>query len=315
MANKYIPFGYEISDGEMKIVEREAEVVRGIYSLYVQGYSLKGITERLNLLPITYAGDGRAWDKNMVNRILENKKYTGDKDYPPIIPKETAKMVLKCKSAKAEKVSPEDKERLDALRNKLRCQICGGRMIRQRAGSGEKRRIYWKCSEVNCIGHKHVLSETKLENILTSLFNEVSDDLSMLDMEPEKGYEKDHVVMLASNEVAAAMEDPECDTGTALEKIFQLASVKFDHCPEGDNSEITKKIKERLALYPKKGRVNGNMIQQVIERIGVTPDKTLYIKLINGKEFERREKKDGSCICTESDLTADGSHCYAGNQK
>lgn len=315
MANKYIPFGYEISDGEMKIVEREAEVVRGIYSLYVQGYSLKGITERLNLLPITYAGDGRAWDKNMVNRILENKKYTGDKDYLPIIPKETAKIVLKRKSAKAEKVSPEDKERLDALRNKSRCQICGGRMIRQRAGSGEKRRIYWKCADLNCIGHKHVLLETKLENILTLLFNEISDDLGMLDVELEKGYEKNHDVMLASNEVTAIMENSECDTETALEKITRLAAIKFELCQEGDNSEVTKKIKECFAPYPKKDKVDGVLIQKVIERIGVTPDKTLYIKFINGKEFERKEKKDGSRIRTEPDLAAAGSHCPAGNKK
>ena len=72
---RYIPFGYEIFDGEIKIIEREAEVVRNVYSLYVQGLSLKDISERLNQIPITYAGDGRAWDKNIVKRMLENPKY------------------------------------------------------------------------------------------------------------------------------------------------------------------------------------------------------------------------------------------------
>lgn len=315
MANKYIPFGYEISDGEIKIVEREAEVVRNVYSLYVQGCSLKNISERLNLLTITYAGDGRVWDKNMVKRMLENTKYTGDKDYPPIIPRETAETALKCKSEKAGEVSPEDKKFLDALRNKMKCRVCGSKMLRQHAGSGEKRKIYWKCSDVNCVGHRHVLSEKKLGNILASLFDEIADNPGILDTKAEKGYEKNHIVMLASNEAAAVMENLECDTETALKTINQLASVKFDHCHEGDNSEITKKIKECFALYPQKDKADGVLIQQVIERIGVTPDKTLYIKLINGREFERREKKDGSRICTESDLTAGGSHCYAGNQK
>ena len=39
MAIRYIPFGYEISDGEVKTVEREAEVVKNIFSLYIQGKS------------------------------------------------------------------------------------------------------------------------------------------------------------------------------------------------------------------------------------------------------------------------------------
>ena len=80
MANRYIPFGYEITDAEIVIIEREAEVVRNVFSLYVQGNSLKSISDRLNLLPVSYAGDGRLWDKNIVKRILENKKYIGDKE-------------------------------------------------------------------------------------------------------------------------------------------------------------------------------------------------------------------------------------------
>ena len=45
MANRYIPFGYEIMDAKIVIIEREAEVVRNVFSLYVQGHSLKTITE------------------------------------------------------------------------------------------------------------------------------------------------------------------------------------------------------------------------------------------------------------------------------
>ena len=77
MANRYIPFGYEIRDGVICIVERETEVVQSVYALYIQGMSLLAIAERLNMLPITYASDGRAWDKHMVKRILENPKYKG----------------------------------------------------------------------------------------------------------------------------------------------------------------------------------------------------------------------------------------------
>lgn len=45
MANRYIPFGYEIVDAQVVIIEREAEVVRNVFSLYVQGNSLKGTSK------------------------------------------------------------------------------------------------------------------------------------------------------------------------------------------------------------------------------------------------------------------------------
>lgn len=124
MANRYMPFGYEIADGEIRIIEREAEVVKNIFSLYVQGESLKNIQERLNISGISYASDGRDWDKNMVKRILDNKKYIGDKGYPVIIPPETFKLAKNCKEDKVPKLDEKTKERLDAYHNKARCGIC-----------------------------------------------------------------------------------------------------------------------------------------------------------------------------------------------
>ena len=69
MANRYMAFGYEIIDGAVCIVEKEAEVVRNIYLLYIQGLSLQNISDRLKLLPIAYSDDGRPWNKNIVKRI------------------------------------------------------------------------------------------------------------------------------------------------------------------------------------------------------------------------------------------------------
>ena len=141
MAKKYIPFGYEISDAEVKVIEKEAEVVRNIFGLYVQGLSLKNISDRLNLLPISYA-EGRTWNKNIVKRILENSKYTGDNDYPVIIPPETAKIALEVKEKKCSFVEDEDKNRTDACRGRARCAICGGKIIRQHSRSGKQNRTY-----------------------------------------------------------------------------------------------------------------------------------------------------------------------------
>ena len=82
MANRYLPFGYIIIDGEICINEPEAELIRAIFELYAKGKSYREIAERCMLTGIRYNPDSNKWNKNMVKRIIENDKYTGKNGYP-----------------------------------------------------------------------------------------------------------------------------------------------------------------------------------------------------------------------------------------
>jgi len=289
MANRYVPFGYEILDAKIVIVEREAEVIKSVYSLYVQGNSLKNIAERLNMLPITYAGDGREWDKHMVKRMLENKKYIGFKDYPVIIPPETAELALKCKEKKCSEMNKDDKLKLDAYRQRIKCDVCDSKMQRKHAGSGTRRRIYWQCTNPECTARHRMFKEKILDEMVTGLMNEISEDLTVMEFTEEKDYEKDAEIIRLTNEVHEMMEDSGAEPQSVIDKIMNLASTKFKLCKVGDNSEITKRIKTEFAIYPKKDNVDGEMVQKVIKEIKLHPDKVIRVQLINGKEFERTQ--------------------------
>lgn len=289
MANRYIPFGYEIIDAEIVIIEREAEVVRNVFSLYVQGNSLKSISDRLNLLPVSYAGDGRLWDKNIVKRILENKKYIGDKAYPVIIPPETAELALKCKNKKGGEITVKDKCKLDAYRKMTSCGICGSKMVRKHAGSGKNRRIYWQCTNRECDGSRHMFRENILDRIITELLNELADDLEMIEYTEEKDYERDTEIVRLTNEINDMISSPESESADVIEKVMHLAARKFDMCKVGDNTEITKSIKTELAIFPKKESVDGNVVSKIVNSIKMYHDKHIRVQLINGKEFERPE--------------------------
>lgn len=293
MANRYMAFGYEIIDGAVCIVEKEAEVVRNIYLLYIQGLSLQNISDRLNLLPIAYSDDGRPWNKNIVKRILENPKYTGDKGYPPFISEETAKLARECKEKKQVQLDEDDKSRLDAYRTKIKCGICGGKMLRMHANSGKNRRMYWKCSNKECKSNRMNFSEKTLNVLLADFMNELADDLDVIDIKTEKDYEKSADVVRANNEIALSIENPCCEIENVIEKIMNLASVKFEQCKAGDNTAITQKIKESLAIYPKKVMADGKTIEKIVRKIKILPNKEICIELINGKEFERREREIG----------------------
>lgn len=289
MANRYIPFGYEIVDAQVVIIEREAEVVRNVFSLYVQGNSLKTISERLNMMPISYAGDDRKWDKNMVKRMLENKKYIGDKDYPVIIPPETAELALKCKDKKCAEISENDKIKLDMYRAKACCAICGAKMKRSHAGSGERRRIYWQCTNAECDGNRHLFREKILDNMLLELLNELTDNLANIDYAEDREYEKNIEVIRLTNEMNELIQKPDTDSGEVIDKIMELASAKFNICEAGDNSAITEKIKSELAILPKQTTVDGRAADKVIKSIKMHPHKHIWVQLINGKVFEKKE--------------------------
>lgn len=48
MANRYVSFGYEITDGKYAVVEQEKGIVESIFGLYINGKSFAEISERMN---------------------------------------------------------------------------------------------------------------------------------------------------------------------------------------------------------------------------------------------------------------------------
>ena len=75
---KYL-LGYKKgADGKPEIVPNEAETVRLIFSLYLDGYTLHNIAQTLmNQKRITATGKSE-WSKGEIQRILKNEKYVGD---------------------------------------------------------------------------------------------------------------------------------------------------------------------------------------------------------------------------------------------
>lgn len=66
------------ADGNPEIVEEEAETVRLIYKLFLEGKSYTFIAKHLNELCIPTPAGKTEWHGNIVKSILVNEKYTGD---------------------------------------------------------------------------------------------------------------------------------------------------------------------------------------------------------------------------------------------
>jgi DNA invertase Pin-like site-specific DNA recombinase len=65
-------------DGNMVVNEEQAELVRLIYALFLQGKSPNGIAEILTEKNIPSPGRGKQWVSSCIKSILQNEKYIGD---------------------------------------------------------------------------------------------------------------------------------------------------------------------------------------------------------------------------------------------
>ena len=82
LKNRSIPFGYCVVNGKNALNVSEAEAVRKIFSDYINGKSVKAIAGEMQM---PYNIGKEVWNKNMVYRIIENRNYIGENDYPQII--------------------------------------------------------------------------------------------------------------------------------------------------------------------------------------------------------------------------------------
>ena len=104
-ANRKLPFGYRMELGKIVVHPKEAEIVTYIFRQYILGASYKDLVENLRNQDMPY-DQGRLWNKNMVARILENGKYTGQPGWPSIISME---MFERASEKRSSKITPSKK--------------------------------------------------------------------------------------------------------------------------------------------------------------------------------------------------------------
>lgn len=95
LKNRSIPFGYCMVNGKYALNAPEVEAVRKIFADYIGGKSLKTIAAEMQ---IPYNMGKAVWNKNMVCRVLENRKYVGKNGFPKIISDEDFTRAAKIKA-------------------------------------------------------------------------------------------------------------------------------------------------------------------------------------------------------------------------
>ena len=170
------------ADGKPEIVPDEAETVRLIFELFLDGYSLTSIKQTLENKELPTAMGRKIWNQSLIQSILKNEKYVGDallqktftsdcitkkvvknngerpmylvtNHHAPIIDRDTFNRVQQELARRSSKRKISDKTTTEqgkysgkyALSELLICGHCGTPYRRQMWKSNGNRYAVWRC--------------------------------------------------------------------------------------------------------------------------------------------------------------------------
>lgn len=105
------PFGYQICGGRISVNSSEADIVKYIFRAYIGGASFNDIKSNLLNRPVAYDVD-KAWNKNMIARILGDRRYVGTNVYPPILPRKEFEVAESIRTSKVQTDTRTEAQRL-----------------------------------------------------------------------------------------------------------------------------------------------------------------------------------------------------------
>ncbi|MFI3327150.1 MAG: recombinase family protein [Clostridia bacterium] len=262
MANRYLAYGYCISGGQITINETESAVIKTIYKMYANKNSYLKIAKFLTEEKIKYTENKAIWNKNMVARILQNKKYLGLENYPKIIEKEVAERVT-CSSKSYTHTMNKDMKQIRSL---LLCK-CGMPLSRKPNKEGVER---WYCpNDINHISinlsDKRIL--TQVQSLQKTLEYEKPSKSNTLSMELIKLTNKLELLMSEENIDQEAIKI--CLRAIVTEKYNNLNDVNYREI------EIIERLKES-------DTIDTISLKEVCESIIISGDKVIKINLKKG---------------------------------
>lgn len=271
MKIRSLPFGYRIKDGKICVDEANANTVRMIFKQYVQDASYQKLADTLERQGVPYTPE-KHWNKNIVARILKDRRYIGDEGYPPIIAQDEFQCAEAANTWSCD--SPERTRLVKNLRSMVCCPICGGIMIRNYKAN-------WRCPD--CMDTSVKVTDEVLERSAAELLKQSGRTASHMEI-PDASFKVETVQGLEV-ELLQALDETEFDETAAKDRAMALASARFDAL--GSEDYETMRLKYILSNREQDGEFDAGLFFDIASAILIYPSGAVSLKLKNGKIIEK----------------------------
>lgn len=246
MGNRKQPFGYRVVMGEIVHHPQEAKLVEYIFRQYLSGSTFNALVAELRNQPTPY-DVGKVWNKNMVARILEDKRYTGDRGYPPIIEQAMFNKVLERRSTKQVSVPKTEAQRL----------------LRRLSGHTDTK---------------------QMEQEVLSLLNRVIEDPACIKTPDTKPMDSSNIQEL-QRELDAIMVCKPIDEDVAHKLIQAIAAAQYSTISSYEYETV--RLQQIFTRYQPMTELDEKLLQVSVASIHVQSDVSLQIRLKNNQIIER----------------------------
>lgn len=269
-------YGYKIKGKTLVIIEKEAKVVRLIYTMYIDGYGAKAIAQELERRGIKTRKGNTEWNPATITRILQNVKYAGhllmrktitidpiakiripnngEEDmyfiknhHPAIISQEMFDKAQEIRKERAKNYADRnfvgEKGKNYSFTGKMYCAFCNSIYTRVTYVKPNYFKEVWKCHRADKKSRKecpdsYIITNDAMENIFIDLYNSLC-------VKHEKTIDKALKIIEEAIEKAndnGMHKNIEKEIKEILSKIDQLVELKLDN--QIESSVYEKKYNE-----------------------------------------------------------------------
>lgn len=288
MRRRTVLYGYKYENGMIVVDPLNADIVKEIFSQYINGNSLLQISDLLNKLHIEYCPGVVGWNKSRVKRIIDDKRYIGNEEYPQIIDDDIAHKANEIKESRNRQKDTDRDKLIYQLNMPVVCPRCGSIMRRYsetRISIHER----WRCQSSSCKTVIGISDETMIKEII-NLLNTV---ISQPDIIKLSG-EQDSVSTEASriqNEINRMLDNGHENKDEIRTMIIKSASVKYDDLNTKKYKVI--RLKDIFAYQQPVSEFPMELFKQTVSSISFEVDNTVTITLLNG-QIIGKESKNGT---------------------
>ena len=289
MANRMICFGYKMTNGTLCVTEEEAAVVTEIFQRYGSGEVMKDIADDLTRRGVVFSPGKSVWNKPMLARILENRKYIGENNYPRVVSDAAFERANALKNQKGNKKGVYNAE-TTYLMDVLVCAQCGHRIYRRpNWGVREK----WICP-AGCKTDTYVGDMELTQEILKVLMY-AKQNPDILTVGGEKtSYHPDMEVMRQTKEIHRLMDQSDIQFQMLKKLIIQCADMKFQCCSDNRGDAHTEYVQQCFAEWGADASLDVEFMKRVVDHVALNKDGTVTITLINKAEITGRRSHNAS---------------------
>ena len=279
MRNRNIPFGYHYQNGVLAVNRPEAQIVQQVFAQYLQGEPLSKIAARLTAKLVEYLPGRWQWDKARVKRLLDNVKYTGEDDFPPIIKERDFQMAHQKKErANTNRQSVDEDVKL--FKSLVHCHHCGGIMVR-RMDSRMGHPVTWKCPPCE---YFLPLPDEKFKQRVFLLQKKLVEKPLLAEKEEETIPVASMEARRLTNEIFRKLDSGDYSENELVTLALQCAAKNYEAISSARH--ITDRLTAALLHAGPLSAFDRELFQRTVSEIHLTRKGEILLKLQNGVFIE-----------------------------